>query len=110
MLDVGVASMVTTLLANAGSSWTYSRGATTAAITFYQNDSPAATDNGIGYVTEITIGAFRGLYSAMGSFGDPQKFDRLTNGVLTFEVQPVNDRCFYVTNGMIHIHAKQVHA
>jgi predicted flap endonuclease-1-like 5' DNA nuclease len=40
----------------------------------------------------------------------PQKFDRLTNGVLTFEVQPVNDRCFYVTNGMIHIHAKQVHA
>lgn len=110
MLSDGVVSMVTTLLANAGSAWTYSRGPTTASITFYQNDSTAITDNGNGMVTEITVGAFRGLYSAMGSFGDPQKFDRITNGVVTFEVQPVNDRCFYVTEGMIHIHAKQVHA
>jgi hypothetical protein len=108
LLATAVASMVSTLLDTSGSSWTYSRGSTSAAITFYQNDTPSAQDNGNGYVTEITVGAFRGLYSAMGSFGDPQKFDRITNGVLTFEVQPVNDRCFYTTEGMIHIHAKQV--
>lgn len=110
MLDAAVTWGTNVLLDNSGSSWTYTRGTRAASITFYQNDSPAITDNGNGMVTEITVGAFRGLYSAMGSFGDPQKFDRITNGVVTFEVQPVNDRCFYVTNGMIHIHAKQVHA
>lgn len=110
MLDAAVLWGTNMLLDNSGSSWIYTRGSSSASITFYQNDSPAISDNGNGMVTEMTIGAFRGLYSAMGSFGDPQKFDMISNGVLTFEVQPINDRCFYVTEGMIHIHAKQVHS
>jgi hypothetical protein len=91
-------------------SFTYSRGATSTTMTFIRDDSAAISDNGSGLVTEISLVEFVGEYASMGSFGDPQKFDRLTNVTGTFEVQPVSDKCFYVSSGMIHIHAKQVHS
>ena len=98
-------------LTREGSDWTYSRGTSSATIRFFLSDEPmVSVDNGSGMLMEATQASFRGLYSDMGSFGDPQRYDRLTDGATVYEVSSNGSRCFDVTGTMIHIHAKQVHA
>lgn len=107
--DVG-ARIATSLLAQTGSAWTYSRGATTGTINFYKSDlPPAIVDNGKGQATEITMASFRGLVSEFEAlFAKPQTGDKITDGTLTYGVQPVLDKCFYVVDGLMHIHAKRI--
>lgn len=109
-LDTAVSGMLDSLLLNDGRVFTYSRGTLSMSITLYQRNSPAIRDDGNGMVIEETLQSFRGKASDMGTMGDPQRFDRITDGTRTFEVQPAGDKCFYVVHGLIHIHAKQVHA
>lgn len=91
-------------------SFTYSRGTISGTVAFIRDDSSIVTDNARGMITEVAVVEFVGKQSALGSFGDPQKFDRITDGTDVFEVHPLNDKCFYLNSGLIHIHAKQVHA
>ena len=98
------------LLSNSGSEWTYSRGATTGTINFYKSDlPPAIVDNGKGQATEITMASFRGLVSEFEAlFAKPQSGDKITDGTLSYGVQPVLDKCFYVVGGLIHVQAKRI--
>ena len=107
--DVG-SMLAAELLSNSGSDWTYSRGATTGTLNFHKSDlPPAIVDNGKGQATEITMASFRGLVSEFEAlFAKPQTGDKITNGTLTYGVQPVLDKCFYVVDGMMHIHAKRI--
>lgn len=109
-LDAAVVGMLDSLLSSDGRAFTYSRGSQSISITLYQRNSPAIRDNGDGMVIEETLESFRGKASDMGSLGEPQRFDKITDGTQMFEVQPVGDKVFYVVHGLLHIHAKQVHA
>lgn len=89
---------------------TYSRGALSGSVTLLRDDSAAIANDGSGMVTEIALVEFVGTYADLATFGDPQRFDRITVDGLTYEVQPRSEKCFYVECGRVHIHAKQVHA
>lgn len=107
--DVG-ANIATSLLAQTGSEWTYSRAPVSGTVNFYKSDlPPMIVEGGQGQVTEITMASFRGLVSEFQAlFSTPLRQDRITDGTTTYEVQPMVDKCFYVVGGLIHIHAKQV--
>ena len=96
-------------LSREGSDWTYSRATQTATIRFYKADVlPALVDTGTGQLTEIIMASFRGLASSLTAFDKPQHGDKITDGTLTYQVQPVIDKCFYTVGGLIHIHAKRI--
>lgn len=107
--DVG-AAIATSLLDQTGSDWTYSRGPTTGTVTFYKADlPPVLIDNGSGLITEVVMASFRGVAATfLGLFGKPLKFDRITDGTKSYEVNPIVDKCYYTVGGLIHIHAKEV--
>lgn len=107
----GVGSaLATSLLAQTGSDWEYSRGPTNATIRFYKADlPPIIIDGGNGQLTEILMASFRGIAADFpDDLGHPTRGDRITNDTLTYEVQAVVDKCWYTIGGMIHIHAKKV--
>ena len=114
--DVG-ANIAASLLEQTGSDWTYSRGSVSGTFQLYKSDlPPEVVESGNGQVTEIIMVSFRGL-AAMASrnsrtfaalFEKPAVGDRITNGTLTYQVQPIFDKCFYTVGGLIHIHAKKV--
>ena len=97
-------------LAREGSNWTYTRpGQAAATIKFYKADlPPTLIDNGTGQLTEIIMASFRGLFTALAAFDKPLRGDKITDGTLTYEVQPIIDKCFYTVGGLVHIHAKRV--
>lgn len=107
--DVGT-NLVTSLLAETGSNWTYSRGPTTGTVEFYKADlPPVIVDNGMGQATEIIMASFRGLASTFTAlFDKPLRGDKLTDGTTSYEVQPILDKCYYTVGGLIHLHAKRV--
>lgn len=107
--DVG-ARIASSLLDQTGSDWTYSRGGTSEAIRLYQADlPPEVTETASGQVTEIIMASFRGVAADFPAvFANPQSGDRITNGTLTYQVQPLIDKCFYTVGGLIHIHAKRI--
>jgi hypothetical protein len=106
---VGTA-LVTSLLAQTGSNWTYTQANTTGTLSLYKGDlPPVIVDNGMGQVTEIIMASFRGLRSDFEALcANPLRGDKLTDGTTTYNVQPILDKCFYTVGGMIHIHAKRV--
>jgi hypothetical protein len=59
-------------------------------------------------LTEVILASFRGLNAGLATFGKPARGDRLTDGTLVYEVQPLVDKCFYTVGGMLHIHAKRI--
>lgn len=96
-------------LAREGSDWTYTRGATTGTIAFYKADlPPSLVDSGTGQLTEVIMASFRGLFTSLAAFDKPLRGDKITDGTLTYEVQPIIDKCYYAVGGLVHIHAKRV--
>ena len=97
------------MLDQTGSDWTYSRATLTATVELFKSDlPPTLVDTGTGQLTEIIMASFRGLASSLTAFDKPQHGDKITDGTLTYQVQPVIDKCFYTVGGLIHIHAKRI--
>lgn len=107
--DVGE-NIAASLLAQTGSEWTYSRGSISSTLQLYKADlQPEVVESGTGQVTEIIMASFRGVAATFAAlFEKPAVGDRVTNGTLTYQVQPIVDKCFYTVGGLIHIHAKRV--
>lgn len=107
--DVGT-NLTTSLLDQTGSDWSYSRGVTTGTLKLYRSDlPPMIVDGGAGQAVEVIMASFRGLATDFAAlFATPGRGDRITNGVLNYEVQPIMDKVFYTVGGLIHIHAKRV--
>lgn len=110
MLDDGVATMMSTLLANAGSVCTYTRGASSASVTMYKaHQQPQVVDDGNGLLVEVMMTDFHCNPSALPS-GDPVAGDTIAVGGKTYKVLPlVGDKVFYkISDNKIRIHTKQV--
>ena len=110
MLDDGVSTMMNTLLANAGSVCTYTRGSSSASVTLYKaHQQPQAVDNGDGLLVEVMMTDFHCKPSAL-TLGDPVAGDTITVGGKTYKVLPlVGDKVFYkISDNKIRIHTKQV--
>lgn len=107
--DVGT-NLATSLLYATGSDWAYSRGQTSGTVSFYRADlPPLIVDNGMGQAVEVIMTSFRGLLSEFTAlFEKPLRGDKITDGTTTYEVQPIQDKCYYTVGGLLHIHAKRV--
>lgn len=89
MLDDGVASMVDSLLAVAGSEYTYTRAASSATVTMRRTtpENEVLDDNGQYIKTkfdDFLIG------TSDLPYGDPVKGDRITTSTEAYEVQQRN--------------------
>jgi len=87
MLDDGVASMVGSLLAVAGSAYTYTRGSSSETVTMRRTtpDNEVLDENG-QYVSTKFDDFLVGTTSL--PFGDPLQGDRITTSIAAYEVQP----------------------
>lgn len=110
MLVDGVSLMMTTLLAQAGTVCTYSRGASSISVTMYKAEQPSqVVDSGNGLVTEIIVVDFHAKPADI-TFGDPATGDLIVTGGKTYKVLPlVSDKPFFkVSDYKIRIHTKRV--
>ena len=89
MLDDGVASMVVSLQAVAGSDYTYTRGSSSATVTMRRTtpENEVLDDNG-QYVKTKYDDFLIGTSSL--PYGDPVQGDRITTSSAAYEVQPRN--------------------
>ena len=103
-------NLATSLVDSSGSDWTYSRGPASGSVGFYKADlPPVIVDNGMGQATEAIMASFRGVaFQFAALFDKPLRGDKVTDGTTYYEVQPIFDKCYYLIEGMIHIHAKRV--
>jgi len=98
------------LLAFAGESCTYLRGASSAVVTLRRSSlAPQYMDTGVGQVVEVRPVDFIGLTSAL-PYDTPEAGDRITCDGKRFEVTPTtSEKCFRrITPTMTRIHTKQV--
>jgi len=103
-------SMTETLLAFAGESCVYIRGASSTAITLRRSSlAPQYMDTGNGLIVEVRPVDFIGLTSAL-PYDTPEAGDRITCDGKRFEVTPTtSEKCFRrITPTMTRIHTKQV--
>ena len=110
MLDDGVLTMMNTLLANAGSVCTYTRGSSSASVTLYKAaQQPQLVDDGNGLIVEVMVTDFHGKPSVL-PYGNPAQGDTIAVGGKTYKVLPlVGDKVFFeVSANKIRIHTKQV--
>lgn len=108
--DDAIGEMAGTLLAEAGSSFVYSRGATSTTITLRKSvQQSIVIDSGTGSVVEVHPVDFIGLTTAM-PFDPPVKGDMITNGTNSWELHPtVSDKVYRrLSSQMTRLHAKQV--
>lgn len=98
------------LLAFAGESCVYIRGASSTAITLRRSSlAPQYMDTGNGLIVEVRPVDFIGLTSAL-PYDTPEAGDRITCDGKRFEVTPTtSEKCFRrITPTMTRIHTKQV--
>lgn len=98
------------LLAFAGESCTYLRGASSAVVTLRRSSlAPQYMDTGVGQVVEVRPVDFIGLTSSL-PYAIPQAGDRIVCGGNRYEVTPTTGDKVYrqITPTMTRIHTKQV--
>ncbi|NBW11704.1 MAG: hypothetical protein EBR82_27100 [Caulobacteraceae bacterium] len=87
MLDDGVASMVGSLLAVAGSVYTYTRGSSSATVTMRRTTPENETLDDNGQYVSTKFDDFLIGTSDM-PYGDPVQGDRISTSSTVYEVQP----------------------
>ena len=103
-------TLTETLLAFAGESCVYIRGASSTTITLGRSTlAPQYMDTGTGQITEVRPVDFIGLAVSL-PYAVPLAGDRITCGGSRYEVTPTTgEKCFrQITSTMIRIHTKQV--
>ena len=103
-------TLTETLLAFAGESCVYIRGASSTTITLRRSTlAPQYMDTGTGQITEVRPVDFIGLAVSL-PYAVPLAGDRITCGGSRYEVTPTTgEKCFrQITSTMIRIHTKQV--
>ena len=108
MLEDGIQSMITTVLAKAGADYPYTNATSTNSVRFLRRPQfPQMIDNGAGLLTEILITDF--LTDPALLPGEPQRGDTIQVGSEIYTVQSLaNDKVYrQLADGMIRIHTKR---
>ena len=108
--DDDITDMTEDLLAVAGDSFVYSRGATDTTLTLRKSVLPSyQIDSGNGMLVEVRPVDFIGLTTAL-PYDPPLRGDRIVGGGQTFEVLPtVSEKVFRrITQTMTRVHTKQI--
>lgn len=101
-------SLSTSLLAQTGSAWSYTRGTVTTTISLYMSTSVAELIDDNQQIIKSNQVDFIGAASSL-PFGDPKEGDSITNSTSRYEVNSRgNESCFRQTNGMTRIFTIQV--
>jgi hypothetical protein len=108
--EAATTTLTETLLAFAGESCIYIRGASSTTVTLRRSTLPPQyMDTGVGQISEVRPVDFIGLASAF-PYAIPLAGDRITCDGKRFEVTPTTgEKCFrQITPTMMRIHAKQI--